>query len=253
LGVSSLTVPSRLMRGKKARPTVAAEARVLEEDNPHAPPAPFVPLDSNTVEDQIGLLKPFYEERIRALRAPATAPAPVPLSAPSLPGPSMHPPPVPAAPTPLPPPALGSTLPNPLPTSMSLLPPPASIPELPPPSPTHPIVLPDDPPTVAQTKIGPLGQITRNAPPKKAEVAAAKRAEKERAKGAPSGAAGETGRKRKGDGDEGAPPKKRKNMGIGSGNWKRKKPGDQAQQGGKPGPSGQGQVSYPAPVVAASA
>ncbi|KAL1759826.1 hypothetical protein FB107DRAFT_245984 [Schizophyllum commune] len=270
LGVASLTVPSRLMRGKRARPVVAAQAREQEEDNPHAPPPPFVPLDSNTVEEQIGLLRPFYEERIRGLRAPA-APVPAPAAVPALPGPPMRPPappaPVPpvAAPVPLPPPIAGSSsLPNTLPTSISMLPPPTARPDLPPLSPTHPVVLPDDPPSLAQTKIGPLGQVTRNAPPKKAEVAAAKRAEKAAKSGAGAGGAagggaggegGGAGKKRKSDGEDGPAPKKRKNMGIGSGNWKRKKPGEQGQAG-----QGQGQqaqqkqaMAYPAPVVAASA
>lgn len=97
---------------------------------PYPLPPPFVPLDSVNVDHQIGLLKPYYLDRLAHLAPPL-------------------------------PPTLPSSLPGP--PSLS------SLPSLPPPtSETAPqpalagvIILSDDPPTPANAKIGPLGQIIR--------------------------------------------------------------------------------------------
>ncbi|KAK7691944.1 hypothetical protein QCA50_005349 [Cerrena zonata] len=121
-GLSSLTVPKKLLRGKNKPQAGPAAVKPTEPPPPFPPPPPFVPLNSKNVDSQIGLLKPYYQQRISAI-ASTSAPAP--------PIPEMS---INGYPTPYPP--------------------------MPPASPP-PVVLADDSPQTIQTKMGPLGQITK--------------------------------------------------------------------------------------------
>lgn len=193
LGLSSLTVPKRLLKGKKGefkqglvkcvyQPLFMrifyliyhiCSVEPKEPPPPFPPPPPFVPLDSTKVDDQIGLLRPYYHERIAALATPLRPP-PAPAISTNLPG--MPPPPNPFNPPPLGIPSIPNNIPGvqppPAPTNFSGMPPvqfvpPFGPPNLTPPPPQEilqPIVLPDDPPTPAHTKLGPLGQVLKSAP-----------------------------------------------------------------------------------------
>lgn len=90
-------------------------------------PPPFILIDSENVENQIGLLKPYYQQRIATL--------------------AQQQPPLQPQPPPYQPPGYGFPTPTPYPP----LPPPI-------------VVLPDDPPNPAHTKIGPIGQVIKTAP-----------------------------------------------------------------------------------------
>ena len=171
LGVSTLSVPKKLLRPKGARmnagsslPYVEPPLRLYllghssmillfprrnkptEPPPPFPPPPPFVPLESTRIEDEvIGLLRPFYKSRFDVLAQSQVA-TPKP-----------------------PPPAVGgvTVLGGPSTSQPMLFIPPLPFPTLPQPSaqqPTQPqsppvLILPDDVPTLAQTKMGPLGQI----------------------------------------------------------------------------------------------
>lgn len=143
-GLSSLTVPKKLLRGKhkpKAGPAayvshshhlifisqfISSSAKPSEPPPPFPPPPPFVPLDSKNLDAQIGLLKPYYQQRISSL-APTSTPAPLP----PIPETPFNGYPIPYPPVPLPP------------------------------SSPPPVVLADDSPQTVHTKMGPLGQITK--------------------------------------------------------------------------------------------
>jgi transcriptional activator SPT7 len=108
-------------------------ANPAEPPPPFPPPPPFIPLNSDKVDDQIGLLKPYYQGRINTLMNPAQLP---------------------------PPPAFGF---NPgsylyAPQGLNNNAPPV------PPANSLPIMLPDDPPNPSQVKMGPLGQIIKGGP-----------------------------------------------------------------------------------------
>lgn len=105
-----------LLRATSAKPT--------EPPPPFPPPPPFVPLDSKTVDTQIGLLRAFYHERLSAVSAQLPGSAVLPSSMP--PG---YPQPIPVLPD-------ADTL----------------------------SILSDDAPSAVHTKIGPLGQIVKNVP-----------------------------------------------------------------------------------------
>ncbi|KAI0645053.1 hypothetical protein C8Q79DRAFT_1011164 [Trametes meyenii] len=132
-GLASLSIPKRLLKGKgkglKEDPSIA---KPTEPPPPFPPPPPFIPLDSTMVEDQIGLLKPFYQSRISEMSASLT----------------MPPPPVPPTGIPQLPGAPGSVL----------------APALAPSSDSPPIVLPDDAPSPSHAKIGPLGTVNKATP-----------------------------------------------------------------------------------------
>ncbi|THH20490.1 hypothetical protein EW146_g882 [Bondarzewia mesenterica] len=68
-GLSNLTIPKRLLKGKKNVRSAASAAKPAEPPPPYPPPPPFIPLDSIRVEDQIGLLKPYYQHRMSMLAA----------------------------------------------------------------------------------------------------------------------------------------------------------------------------------------
>ncbi|KAF7783329.1 hypothetical protein Agabi119p4_2705 [Agaricus bisporus var. burnettii] len=192
-GMSSLSVPKKLLRSKKNQHKPAA-AKPNEPPPPYPPPPPFIPLTSSKLDDQIGLLKPYYQSRFASLAASVVAPPPPPpLPGPSLPGPTL-PGPVIGAPPALP----GPSIPQPsipasssvtsasligLPSSNSILVPGSStittastsdVSQLPQSQSQQlqqpqsidlaslpPLTLVEDLPTAVQVKMGPLGQITK--------------------------------------------------------------------------------------------
>jgi len=74
LGLQSLSVPTRLFRGKRQTASVADGAASREVQLPFPPPAPFVPLNTEKVATQIGLLQPFYKERLEKVEKSAAPP-----------------------------------------------------------------------------------------------------------------------------------------------------------------------------------
>lgn len=123
-----------------------------EPPPPFPPPPVFVPLESTRMEDEIiGLLRPYYKSRFDVLAQSQVAPLKSPLS--TTVGAAMI--------------GGSSTLQTTQTIPGQLLQPPIPFSTLPQPTvqpPTQPqspalLVLPDDPPTPAQTKMGPLGQI----------------------------------------------------------------------------------------------
>ncbi|KAJ4471549.1 SAGA complex protein [Lentinula aciculospora] len=189
-GMSSLTIPKRLLKGKKRKTNLLPIAKPTEPPPPFPPPPPFIPLTAGQIPEQIGILHKFYHERLQAV-VPPPAPAiphlapPLlsqlvpPLALPALPGPSLgnpYPnipsipkPSIPALPGPPRPSGAPTPVPNSLPqthnivahiSSSSFKPPSDSLsqPQSPPPTET---VIPDDPPLPAQVKMGPVGQIVK--------------------------------------------------------------------------------------------
>jgi transcriptional activator SPT7 len=62
-GLSSLSIPKRLLKGKKnAKPN--ATAKSAEPPPPYPPPPSFVQLTAESVKNQIGLLRDYYERRL---------------------------------------------------------------------------------------------------------------------------------------------------------------------------------------------
>lgn len=125
-------------------------AKSAEPPLPYPPPPPFVPLTVADVDDQIGLLKPFYHSRI-ALLVASSAPPPVAVQPTPLSGPVMDGGIKPSAPSPMLPPGNQSTNQNP---------PPAN-PQAPAPPPPD-LVLPDDTSNPSRLKMGPIGQIMKS-------------------------------------------------------------------------------------------
>ncbi|GAV99288.1 saga complex protein [Lentinula edodes] len=109
-GMSSLTIPKRLLRGKKKRTNLLPVTKPTEPPPPFPPPPAFIPLTAGRIPEQIGLLQKFYHDRLQAvaaLPAPAIPPLVPPLS--HLPVPPLAPPPL-----------LGPSLSNPYPSIPSL-------------------------------------------------------------------------------------------------------------------------------------
>ncbi|KAK2464438.1 hypothetical protein APHAL10511_003586 [Amanita phalloides] len=237
-GMSSLTIPKKLLRGKKPQKALGAASKPKEPPPPYPPPPPFLPLSYGKLDDQIGLLKPYYQSRFTAR---ASALAQETADSPLLPGLQSAGTPAPDAPQ------AGQTG-----TTSEAV---AILPDL---------VLPDDLPNPLQVKIGPVGQIIRpsttSGPGKK------------KVKGAAPGSGGQGG----GQGGvlpnagpdmpasvENSPKKKKGITGMGSGNGRKKK-ADQNEMTQSPVPPpagfnqsqsrpGQGKgVIFP-PVVVASA
>ncbi|KAJ3759635.1 hypothetical protein EV360DRAFT_19555, partial [Lentinula raphanica] len=119
-GMSSLTIPKRLLKGKKRRTNVMPTyvyAKPTEPPPPFPPPPPFIPLTAGQIPEQIGLLQKFYYDRLQAVSPPSPSDlSQAPLS-------------------------------------------PAALPPPPPPPPET--VIPDDSPSPAQIKMGPIGQIVK--------------------------------------------------------------------------------------------
>ncbi|KAF9524724.1 hypothetical protein CPB83DRAFT_860781 [Crepidotus variabilis] len=239
IGFSGLTIPRRLLKGRKGQNKPMA-SKPTEPPPPFPPPPPFVPFTVSLVDDQIGLLKNFYQEKFwqaHSKQVPATQVAS------SLPGPSM---------------LSGPSLPPPLPSDslQSAAIPATSSTDLKPIPPPTPMISPDftlldDLPNPAQVKMSPIGQIIKSG----ASAAAAK---KKAAKPQVPPAGGGNG-----TADGGIPPayppstsatvlgvtngntpgsqdakKKKSTSGVGSGNGKKKKDGS----------GGSGTTPTPAPV-----
>ncbi|KAI6009863.1 hypothetical protein EDC04DRAFT_2772287 [Pisolithus marmoratus] len=179
LGLSSLSVPRKLLKGKRDA-TGGVKAKPAEVLLPYPLPPAFVPITSENVEDQIGLLRPYYHQRLSSLAVTAPVSGDMPHT--SLPGMLPLPPPLPLPSLPSLPLA-GGVAGLSMSTSVSQVgtDPSASQPSLPLP----PITLPDDPPNTAQTKVGPTGQVT------KPNLGAA--AVKKKGKGKEGGGAGTSG------------------------------------------------------------
>ncbi|KAG2158647.1 uncharacterized protein EDB93DRAFT_1245881 [Suillus bovinus] len=133
LGLSSLTIPKKLLKGKSRGAAGAAiEAKPKEPPPPYPPPPPLLPITSKNVGDQIGLLHPYFQVRLAALAPPGSL-----QGLPYLPpGPQF------------------GFLPHP-----GVLP----LPYVPNPSGDFAriITIPDDAPAPAQAKLGPLGQVLK--------------------------------------------------------------------------------------------
>ncbi|KAF9465226.1 hypothetical protein BDZ94DRAFT_1254846 [Collybia nuda] len=182
-GMSSLSIPKKLLKGKKGQNKFSsATAKPLEPPPPYPPPPPFIPLKSSKVEDQIGLLKPFYQSRVANINSLAAAPYRF-----SLPGPSMNFYPQASAP-------LYSVVPYP-PTVQEVKPPPD-------------VIILDDQPNPAQMKMGPLGQILKGG-------ASGGGSKKKKAAVAAGGGMGTDVTT--------APKKKKGMTGVGTGNGRKKK------------------------------
>lgn len=102
--MTNLSIPSRLFHGRAKRQDLSAlqsvhilSSRVESTSNihvllratsnepppPYPPPPAFVPFSQNSIDPPIGLLQPFYRERLEKLGAP-----PVPIQDPTQPLPS---------------------------------------------------------------------------------------------------------------------------------------------------------------------
>ena len=173
-GLSNLSIPKKLLKGKKGqnkptalvffllflgyiRLTCDRSAIPSEPPLPYPPPPPFVPLRAGDIDDQIGLLKPYYHNRI-ALLAASSAP-PIAVHPAPLPGPMLGPSPLSTnpslPPTPTLPPGNQSTSHS----NMTNAPPPSAPVQAPPPP---DLILPDDVPNPSQLKMSPIGQIMKS-------------------------------------------------------------------------------------------
>ncbi|KAF9222438.1 hypothetical protein BS17DRAFT_735927 [Gyrodon lividus] len=134
-GLSSLSIPKRLLKAKRGGGSGPTTAKPTEPPPPYPPPPPFIPITSKNVEDQIGLLKPYYHERLAALAPSMPAPPP------------MHGmPPIPSA-FGVPVPGMGPMgIPGLASGSMQ----------------TSVATLPDDFPLPSQAKLGPIGQVMKS-------------------------------------------------------------------------------------------
>jgi len=245
LGLSSLSIPKKLLKGK-TRGSAAAVQLVLfpcsfssngfpklipsrakpnEPPPPYPPPPPLLPITSKNVGDQIGLLRPYFQARLAAIAPPGSFPSLPQFGLPPLAG-------VP-----------------PLPVASNSFGDPARV-----------VTLPDDTPAPAQAKLGPLGQV-----PNKTGAAASAVKKKNKAKepvsmtmpiGMADAVPVEPMRAFDGLGAEG------KNVGgAGAGGGSTSGPGGggggtPGVTGGskkKPGPQGQGRAVELPPVIAASA
>jgi len=152
-GLSNLSIPKKLLKGKKGQNKPMA-ALPSEPPLPYPPPPPFVPFRAGDIDDQIGLLKPYYHNRIASLvtsSAPPIATHPAPL-----PGPVLGPSPL-SVNSSLPPPTLP---PGNQSASHSNTSDPPSAPVQAPPPPD--LILPDDVPNPSQLKMSPIGQIMKS-------------------------------------------------------------------------------------------
>lgn len=308
-GMSSLTIPKELLKSKKNHLTGGPVAsKPNEPPPPYPPPPPFIPLTSNKVDDQIDLLKEFYTRRFTALAAATAAaskPSPPPLGLPfgvpstMLPGPTLTMPSLSGPnfsqpPSLLPGPSLASSVPAPvmvssaslsttgLPSTNAIVVPGATPPTAasPPQTVEHPVIdwaslpkltLPDDIPSGAQIKMGPLGQITKGA----GAGGAGKKKTKGGVGASAIGGGVHAGPTSAGDGlviggsEPGAgasvlmvvseainnnasnPMKKKKDAitGVGTGNGRKKKGSDGSMSGGGGTQQGNGRQGSPYPLV----
>ncbi|KAH8827798.1 hypothetical protein DL96DRAFT_1709124 [Flagelloscypha sp. PMI_526] len=196
-GMSSLTIPKRLLRGRRYQQHLLQPQKSKKPPLPYPPYEPFVPLDSTSVEKQIGLLQPYYRKRLATLAVKALPPpAPSPPTIPTLP--QLSAPVIP----PLSGPALpGTSQPVPGPSTDPPQQAPISSAPAPAPAPAPILVLPDDAPSPSQVKMGPLGQIIKpglGAAAKKKAAAAAANASSRNEKKKESGGNGIVAKKKGG-------------------------------------------------------
>ncbi len=268
-GMSSLTIPKKLLRGKRPQKASGAayvshfrfvssstqhtiRSKPKEPPPPYPPPPPFHQLTYRTLDDHIGLLKPYYQSRFTALaqETAAKSAAPPRLPAPQLGTPAQD---IPASAPP------GASEAAAQPSEVSIPP---------------DLVLPDDPPNPAQVRIGPLGQIMRpsttsGSGKKKVKTATTTPGPGQAGQGgggssaAPIGAGPDTPASA-----DNSPKKKKGVTGFGTGNGRKKKTESQSdvaqspvpppvgfnQNQNRPGPGpGQGKgVVFPAVVVASA-
>lgn len=220
-GMASLTIPKKLLRSKKTQKTSGNASKPNEPPPPYPPPPPFLPLTYDKLDDQIGLLKPYYQARF-ATRASSLAQNAATRFV------------VPPAPAWLQSSGISTQDGSKTASSTSSEAAPAAPPEfiIPP-----DLVLPDDPPNPSQVKVGPLGQIMRpstasGSGKKKAKGAAsaAAAAGQQYGQGSGGSAANSGGSGPQGSGSdvivnqENSPGKKKKGVtGIGTGNGRKKK------------------------------
>ncbi|KAK1231020.1 Transcriptional activator spt7 [Marasmius sp. AFHP31] len=332
LNLTNVTVPKRLLKGKKKQNTAFNASKSNEPPLPFPLPTPLVSLTAAQIPNQIGLLQPYYNQRLTALMPPTplvstqpqppiapyasismlpgpaptyphmympssstqppTQPQPPAGSSPSTPASQVSPalPTPPALPQPTPPTLQSYTHTYPQYGAYMAVAIPAHTPQQPPvPPPT--LALPDDSPTPAQVKMGPLGQILKTGasanPAAKKKAAKAAAAAKPEIKIEPVTERATTVNAEPGSAGSGNPlttttplsngvfptpspvdgaKKKKGPTGVGSGNGRKNKKllessaqvhkGQQQQQQGNQGSGGQGPQppppSYP-PIVAASA
>ncbi|KAH8977282.1 hypothetical protein EDB86DRAFT_2838091 [Lactarius hatsudake] len=72
--LSSLSIPKRLLKGKKNAKGPNATTKSAEPPPPYPPPPPFVLLTAESVKNQVGLLRDFYERRLASTSASGVAP-----------------------------------------------------------------------------------------------------------------------------------------------------------------------------------
>lgn len=224
--------------------SVPIRSKPKEPPPPYPPPPAFFPLTYGKLDDQIGLLKPYYQSRFTTRSSgpgqgmAGKSGAPQSLPAPQLAGTSVHD-------------VSGSSEAN------------AEVPISP------DLILPDDPPNPLQVKMGPLGQIMRpsttSGSGKKKVKPASTPGPGQAAQGgggssaAPPGAGPDTPAS-----VDSSPKKKKGNAGVGTGNGRKKKAEGQSDMAQSPVPPpvgfnqsqsrpGQGKgVVFPAVVVASA-
>lgn len=166
-------IPAKLLKRRRAAKDAEKDKKDGPPPLPYPLPPPFEPLATEEIDEQIGLLRDFYREKLdRLMGPPPPAPGDILMLQPQLQ------------------PQPNTTIPGVLPPIPGVLPPPPThIPGVS--FPTGPIAIPppafvpDDPIPTARSKVGPLGQIVSAKPPtakkakadaRKAEEAAAKAA-----------------------------------------------------------------------------
>ncbi|KAF8627032.1 hypothetical protein AX15_004566 [Amanita polypyramis BW_CC] len=219
-GMSSLTIPKKLLRGKKPQKASGAASKPKELPPPYPPPPPFLPLTYGKLDEQIGLLKSFYQARFAARASALSQDTDTKPVIPPLPGPSgPQRPETPAQDAPQTPQA-GSL------GALTAQPPETSVPP--------DFVLPDDPPNPLQVKIGPLGQIIRpstttGSGKKKGKGAISTPAQGQAGQGQGQSGNGTTGQPGSVGGPdtpgsvESSPKKKKSGTGVGIGSGRKKK------------------------------
>ncbi|KAF9262573.1 hypothetical protein L218DRAFT_391960 [Marasmius fiardii PR-910] len=94
-GMSSLSIPKRLLKGKKKQNVSSPNSKPTEPPLPYPLPPPLVQLTAAQIPNQIGLLQPYYNQRITSLIPPSLTQPQPPISAypsiPRLPGPTLTP------------------------------------------------------------------------------------------------------------------------------------------------------------------